>query len=130
MNIIDVLNSLPMPKQAYGSIGIEQINSAELKLGFHFSPEYKEFLQYVGALIYKGNEICGITPYPTLDVIKLTVEARNNDPALPQSMYVVSALHIDGILILQNLEGKVFEYLPLHYTKQIFNSLADYIQSL
>jgi hypothetical protein len=128
--IIDTLNNLPSPKNAYGSLNINQISLAEAKLNLHFSSEYKEFLQYVGALVFKGNEICGIVPYPSLDVVSETTKAREHDSAFPKSMYVISSLHIDGILILQNEKGEIFQYIPLQFTKKIFGSLAAYLESL
>ena len=128
--IIDTLNNLQSPKNAYCSLNINQISLAEAKLNLHFSSEYKEFLQYVGALVFKGNEICGIVPYPSLDVVSETTKAREHDSAFPKSMYVISSLHIDGILILQNEKGEIFQYIPLQFTKKIFGSLAAYLESL
>ena len=42
-------------------------------------------------------------------------------------MYVVENLGIDGILILQNERGEVFEISPNTKPKKIYNSLADYL---
>lgn len=129
-NIVDTLNKLPMPKHAYGHVEVSQINTAETKLNLRFANDYREFVQYLGALVYKNNELCGIVPYPSLDVVNRTIHARETDAAFPQSMYVISEIHIDGILILQNQKGEIFQYLPLQYTKKIFNSLSDFILSL
>lgn len=128
--IIDTLKKMPSPKNAYGSLDINQIALAETKLNLHFSSEYKEFLQYIGALVFKGNEICGVVPYPSLNVVCETIKARKHDFAFPQSMYVISSLHIDGILILQNEKGEIFQYVPLQFTKKIYGSLAAYLESL
>lgn len=128
--IKNILNKLSLPKLAFGSIDSEAIESAELKLNLKFASEYKEFVKYVGALVYKGNELCGVVPYPSLDVVENTICARKYDMAFPQAMYVISTLHIDGILILQNAKGEIFQYSPRQYTNKIFNSLAEYIESL
>lgn len=128
--IIETLNKIPMPKHAYGHVDASQIEKAESELDLIFADDYKEFVQYLGALIFKGNEICGIAPYPSLDVVKVTTQAREHDGAFPKAMYVVSALHIDGILILQNEKGEIFQYIPMQFTKKIFNSLVDYLNSL
>ena len=128
--IVDILNNLPMPKHAYGHVEDSQINAAEKKLNLSFANDYREFVQYLGALAYKNYELCGIVPYPSLDVVSCTLRARESDAAFPQSMYVISELHIDGILILQNQKGEIFRYLPLQYTKKIFHSLSDFILSL
>ena len=83
-----------------------------------------------GLLVFKGNEICGLAPYPSLNVVHETTLAREHDAAFPKLMYVISSLHIDGILILQNEKGEIFQYIPKQYTKKIYNSLAEYLQSL
>lgn len=129
-NIVDVLNNLPMPKHAYGHVENSQINAAETKLNLIFANDYREFIQYLGAMVYKNNELCGIAPFPSLDVVDRTMHAREADAAFPQSMYVISELHIDGILILQNQKGEIFQYSPLRFAKKIFNSLSDFILSL
>lgn len=130
MNIIEVLNNLPMPKHALGHVEASQIKAAEQSLNLSFANDYKEFIQYLGALVFKGNELCGIAPYPSLNVVNRTIRARELDAAFPKSMYVISELHIDGLLILQNSKGEIFQYLPLQFTKKICNSLSDYILSL
>ena len=129
-NIINILNNLPTPKHAYGSVEAAQVESAESRLNLHFAVEYKEFIQYVGALVFKGNEICGLAPYPSLNVVHETTLAREHDAAFPKLMYVISSLHIDGILILQNEKGEIFQYIPKQYTKKIYNSLTKYLESL
>lgn len=128
--IVDILNNLPMPKYAYGHVEVSQINAAEEKLNLRFASDYKEMVEYLGALVYKNIEICGIVPYPSLDVVKCTLHARETDAAFPQSMYVISESHIDGLLVLQNSKGDIFQYLPTQYTKKIFKSLSDFIISI
>jgi len=129
-NIIKVLNDLPMPKHAYGNVEATQIESAESRLSLQFAVEYKEFIQYVGALVFKGNEICGLAPYPSLNVVHETTLARQHDAAFPKLMYVISSLHIDGIQILQNEKGEIFQYMPKQFIKKIYNSLTEYLESL
>ena len=119
-----------MSKHAYGHVETSQINKAETKLNLRFANDYREFVQYLGALVYRNSELCGIVPYPSLDVVNRTIHARETDAAFPQSMYVISELHIDGILILQNQRGEIFRYMPHQFTKKIANSLSDYLQSL
>lgn len=128
--IKNILNNLPLPKYAYGSIEVESIKLAESKLALNFASDYKEFVEYVGAMVYKGHELYGLVSYPSLNVINNTLLAREKDAAFPQKMYVISSLHIDDILILQNEKGEIFQYSPLQYSKKIYNSLAEYIVSL
>lgn len=130
MNIIEVLNNLPMPKHALGHVEASRIKEAEQSLNLSFANDYKEFIQYLGALVFKGNELCGIAPYPSLNVVNRTIHARDLDAAFPKSMYVISELNIDGLLILQNSKGEIFQYSPLQFTKKICNSLSDYISTL
>lgn len=129
-SIIDTINSLPTPKHGFGKIDQLVIEDAQATLNIQFSAEYKDFVKYIGALVFSGNEIFGTVPYPSLDVVSATLHARECDKSFPQSMYVVSDLHIDGILILQNSKGEIYQYTPFKFCKKIFDSLSDFIMSI
>ena len=83
----------------------------------------KEF----GFASYKGHELTGICKSSRLNVVDVTLEAReiynvNFD------MYVIEDTGYEGILILQNRKGEVFQIQPLALPEKISESLSNYIQ--
>lgn len=127
--IIEVLQSLEEPKSCYGAVDISDIRNAESQLGLLFAEEYTEYVSFIGALAYNGNEFTGVVPITHLNVVTETETLRKNDPSFPRKMYVVSNLHIDGIRIVQNHRGAIFMYHPRQLVRFINDSLSDYILS-
>lgn len=125
--IKDFLNTIE-PKIVMGAVEDAQIQDAEAKLGLKFSVEYKEFLKDFGAALIAGNEFLGLATEESLNTVVQTLALRGDDTTLPRGMYIISNLHIDGLRILQNERGEIFEYVPSALPKKIFDSLKDYIQ--
>jgi len=105
----------------------ESIAEAEKKLGLFFSQEYKEYLLKYGAVSYHGHIFTGISPFPGIDVVAVTVEARQNNPQVPLSYYVIEEAHIDGLIIWQDASGTVYRTVPGHAPMKMCRSLVDYI---
>ena len=105
----------------------EEINDAERKLGLSFAADYKSFLSTVGACICFGHEIKGITDNPNLDVISSTEEAWNQMNLIPHSWYVIEDTHIDGIVILQDKNGVVYQMAPEMMPMKIAYNLESYL---
>jgi len=107
----------------------EKIEDAQNKLGLTFAPEYIEYLRKYGTISANSVELTGISDSKRLNVIDVTIEERlKND--IPPDMYVVEDTHIEGILILQNTIGEIFELHNGNKLKKIFNNLADYLNSI
>lgn len=105
----------------------ESIAEAEKKLGLSFSQEYKEYLLKYGAVSYYGHIFTGISRFPGVDVVAVTVEARENNPQVPKSYYVIEEAHIDGLIIWQDASGTIFRTVPDHVPVKMCGSLAEYI---
>lgn len=123
MNITELVNSFPR-KRATGGVSEDKIVSAENVLGLHFAQEYRELLANYGSLFLKGEEFLGI------DVVDVTLKAKEGNPDFPQDMYVVSNTYIDGILLVQNASGSIYTYQPLHGIQKVATSLSVYISTL
>ncbi|MBR4235492.1 MAG: SMI1/KNR4 family protein [Clostridia bacterium] len=106
----------------------ESIVSAEEKLGVKFSDEYKALISNMGACIYKGHEIVGICKYPYLNVVDVTLEAREFNPIVPKNLYVVENTHFDSIYIWQDESGTVYQTYPNCKPKRIADSLSEYLE--
>lgn len=126
--IIDVVNDLPelLTTGAADNISIE---SAEKELGLKFANEYKEYLREFGSVLADDVEITGIAKAKNRNVIAVTKREWDLNPQVEHSMYVVENLAIEGIIIWQDENGKIYETSPNQKVKKIADSLADYIIS-
>lgn len=106
------------------------INEAEKRLGTSFADEYIAYTAKYGAVFVNGIELTGVVKSNRLNVVHVTLEERARDSSFPRDMYVIENVGIDGILILQNSAGEVFEKLPFQKPVKKFDSLADYITSV
>lgn len=107
--------------------GLSEIDAAEKQLGLTFASDYKLFLSSVGASIYFGHEIKGISDNVNLNVISATEKARNQYDLLPHSWYVIEDTYLDGILILQDKNGIVYQLAPGELPAKVANNLENYL---
>ena len=124
MNILEIIKSLK-DVRSLGGANETQILEAESLIGLEFSDEFKEYVKEYGAVSAYGLELLGVSRSKRLDAASVTLEERELNENFPSDMYVVENLGIDGILILQNKKGEVFEISTNTKPKKIYNSLAD-----
>jgi hypothetical protein len=105
----------------------EAAASAEQALGLSFAADYTAYLEKYGLISARHIEITGLTESTRLNVVDVTLAARERN-RLPPEMYVIEDTGIEGMLILQNGKGEVFEFQN-RQAKKIFNSLTDYLLS-
>ena len=126
-DIIEILKNAP---EYIGGIGRPdaEIESAEKQLGVEFAPDYKRYLKEIGLACFDGHELTGICKPPRLNVVEVTTAQREKHPEA-SSWYVIEETNVDGIVIWQNVGGKV--YITAHNSKpkKIANSIAEYIQT-
>ena len=125
ISTIENMNDLTTLKAAT----ISQIEDAQNKLGLSFASEYKEYLEKYGAMSANSIELTGITESKRLNVIDVTIKERQRNE-IPTDMYVIEDTCIEGILILQNSKGEIFEFQKSNKINKIFNSLSDYLKSI
>lgn len=128
MNIIDAIKKL---ENLYFMTGASQknIEDAEDKLGLKFANEYKIYISEYGAISAKGIELTGATKYKRLNVVDATMQERNLNSNFPKDMYVIENIGIDGILMLQDTKGYIYELHPYSKPTKQYDSLADYLLS-
>lgn len=122
-SLIKSLQGVVFSEKANESI----ITLAEAELSLSFSNEYKEYLKEFGAASASNFEFTGLNVSPRINVVNVTKFAREH-AEFPMGMYVVENVAIDGILILQNQEGAVFEWHPDASLRKIYDSLEAYLQ--
>ena len=124
---VDVLNSIEN-MHALKGVSDEVIREAEKELGLVFSPEYYEYLKQYGVASAKGHEFTGLGSSNRLSVIYNTIQERELHPKMPGSYYVVEQCNIDGIVILQSPDSKVFMIGSDGIIQFISGSLAEYLE--
>ena len=128
MEILETIKNLK-DLAALGGASDEQISNAQSLIGVKFADEFVQYVKGFGALSAYGFELFGVSEHARLDTAKVTLEQRELNSALPDDMYVIEDLGIDGILILQNEKGEIFELAPNTKPNKIFDSLSDYLSS-
>ena len=105
----------------------EEIETAETALGLQFAPEYKEYVKTYGAASFGRFEFTGVCSSQRLNVVLVTAEERNRFADVDRAWYVVEQTGNDGAVIWQDKTGKVYCTVKGGNTKQISNSLSEYI---
>lgn len=126
MNIIQVMQNLKDLRSTGGATP-DAISQAEKKLGFSFANDFKEYAKEYGAISALGMELFGVSQHARLDAASVTLEERGMREDFPADMYVIENVGMEGVLILQNEKGEVFEIAPHQKAKKIYNSLAGYL---
>lgn len=105
-----------------------QIKEAEESLELNFSTDYKECLLAFGQVSIYGHEFTGICKTPRLNVVGITLEERDNNPSVPNDLYVIEQLHIDNIVIWQNSSGEVYQSSTNSNLIKIADSFLEFIE--
>ena len=106
----------------------DEIRVAEQTLGLSFAKEYRAYLQTFGLASFQGHELTGIIQSSRLSVVAQTVAERNNNPHIPDDMYVIEIANIDGIVIWQGSTGEIFETIYDGVPTLICKSFSAYIE--
>jgi hypothetical protein len=125
-NIVETIRALPksLPLKPAPEADIA---AAEERLGLRFADEYKEYLGVFGAILADGVELTGIAKSESRHVVAVTMQERKLNPDVPNDLYVVENVGIDGIIIWQNEKGRIFRTVPHTAPAEIAASLADYL---
>lgn len=109
------------------SVSLEDIENAERGLGLTFAKDYREYVQECGTASFEGHELTGISKDLNLDVVSVTKNALSQNPRIDTPLYVIEETHIDGIVIWQAPDKKVYRTDMGTEPIKIAESLADYI---
>ena len=80
-----------------------------------------------GVISAKGLELTGIAAVDRLNVVKVTQQERKMNKIMPTDMYVIENTAVDGIVALQNAEGKIYTITMDGKLEFFSTSLADYV---
>ncbi|MBR3794413.1 MAG: SMI1/KNR4 family protein [Clostridia bacterium] len=125
-DIKKILRTLPAFCSLTG-VHAEQIDNAENALGLHFADDYREYLLAFAIASSDGHEFTGICNSKRLNVIDVTIAAKNSNPSIPRDWYVLEDANMDGIIIWQNKTGSIFQTQPNRETVKISDSICEYL---
>lgn len=125
-SIVETIKSLPNMISFKPATNGEIMN-AEIELRVSFAEEYKSYLSTFGAVIAEGIELTGIAKAKHRDVILVTKQEWDMNENVPHIMYVIENTGIDGIIIWQSSEGKIYRSTTGSQPVQIAESMNEYI---
>jgi len=125
-SIIDTIKNLEKLKHLQPASPAD-VSAAEKQLGLNFAPDYKAYTQAYGAIQAKDLEFTGVGVPPRLNVVAVTLEEREMQ-SIPASCYVLEDLGIEGLLVLQDSAGTIYEFMD-GKTNKIAGSMAEYVMS-
>ncbi len=105
-----------------------EISDAESELGVKFAAEFVEYTLRFGAISAHGIELTGVVSSPRLNVVKVTLSERALNPEIPDDMYVIENTGVDGVIMLQDSDGKIYESAPNSKPVKKFSSLSEYLR--
>ena len=108
----------------------EDVEEAQNELGVRFAKDYNACVTVGGVICGGGIELTGVTEFDRLNVVKATQRARRINKLIPNNMYVVEDVGIDGMVVLQDESGTIYTAQPYLAPKKLFNSLIEYIENV
>lgn len=105
----------------------QSVADAESTLSLRFAKEYAEYLEECGVASADGHEFTGLINSKRLNVVDVTQAAKKKNVNIPQDLYVVEELQIDGIVIWQSESREVYMTAGDGVPEKINDSLTEYI---
>lgn len=108
-----------------GGVSEENIKKAEAMLGISFADDYRVYLAECGIATADGHEFTGLGRAKRLDVVTATLSARKENSNIPENMYIVESIGIDGLQLWQDSKGNMYQYMPNGGMEKIADSLLE-----
>ena len=108
-------------------VSAKTINEAQNSLELKFSKDYYIYIRKFGIASVNAHELTGICKSKRLNVVDVTKANRELFNDIPDDWYVIEEAHIDGIVIWQSTDGKIYQTMPGREPIMIAESLAEYI---
>lgn len=105
-----------------------EIDNAQNALGLTFAEDYITYLKEFGTASYEGHELTGIGKDSNLDVVTVTTRNLHKNPNINMPLYVIEETNIDGIVIWQAPDKKIYQTGMKSAPVKIAENLTEYIQ--
>ncbi len=107
----------------------ELIEEAQRQLNRKFANDYKEYLSKYGAISFGPYELTGLNIDSYANVVAVTLKEIQMTKNFPKDAIVLENTGNEGILILQNSDGEVYEWKDGKKGKK-FTNLEEYLSEL
>jgi hypothetical protein len=126
-NVYDIIKSLNDSNKIKVGKGVNEsdIKNAENKLGIKISKQLKSFYMKYGYLSYKSHDIFGLGIGGSFNVVTTTLNERKMK--LPDKYIVIENIGVDGLLIVSDSNGTIFEWTSNGHEKKIYNNFEKYL---
>ena len=84
------------------------VQQAEIELDTSFASDFRSCLLAFGTFAFDSHEFTGISLTPRLSVTEVTRKHRMLNARIPTNWYVIEEANIDGIVVWQAPDGKIF----------------------
>lgn len=126
LNVINNLNGM----RAMKPVTLKQIDIAQKELGVVFAEDYKTYVMHYGVISAEKVELTGISTVQRLDVVRVTQNERELNANIPDNAYVIENVGIDGIVMIQFTNGKIYSITMNGNLKLVCNSLTEYLENI
>lgn len=106
----------------------ELIAEAQRQLGLRFADDYKNYLSQFGAISFGSTELTGLNVDSYANVVSVTLKEVQRNRCFPKDSYVLENIGMEGLLMLQNEAGEVYEWLDGE-RRTVFPCLRAYLES-
>lgn len=124
--VVDMVNSIKGLRYI-GGCTEGDIQRAERLLKLRFSEEFREYMLEFGSITFKGVELTGLNITGHLNVVDATLQERKYNPDFPKNMYVIENLGIDGVFIVGDEKGSIYQ-LQYDKIRKISSSFTEFLQ--
>ena len=104
------------------------IREAERQLGLSFPDEYKKYLSKYGAVSFGNTELTGLNIDAYANVVSVTLKEIQRNSSFPKDSIVLENTGNEGILILLDEKGNVYEWQNGKRLKK-FKNLKAYLET-
>lgn len=106
----------------------KEIVDAEKELKMTFANDYRLYLKKYGAVSFDARELTGLVKVNRINVINVTKELWEKTGELYLNMYVVEDLGVDGVIILQDSKGYIYQCVYGNKADKLCDSLVEYLE--
>ena len=126
----DIIEKIKKKFKVYQTKGAsdEVIEEAERQLNRKFASDYKEYLSKYGAISFGPYEFTGLNIDSYANVVSVTMKEIQRNKNFPKDAIVLENTGNEGILILQNSNGEVYEWKDGKKGRS-YKNLKEYFKS-
>lgn len=129
--LLEVVKKLEQKFKVHTAKGAseERIVEAESKLNRRFANDYREYLSVFGAISFGSTELTGLNVGSHVNVVDITLKEIQRNKQFPKDAVVIENTGVEGLLVLQDEHGQVYEWQHGKQGKS-FQSFIAFLESV